>query len=474
GVSAGSSGGVIYNLGGNVSLADSWVMDSFADGDQAIGGAIYNGGGGHLQVEDSTLLNNLVGWSSGSGGAIYNLASDLTLIRADFVENEAHGATGRGGALYNDAEGTVRVDSSLFFRNLARGAVGRGGAIYHGSGTLTSRWSSFSRNQAGGAGGEGGGVWNGSGILVVEDSLFLSNIGGGAGGVGGGVFNLEGVVQIARSKLKFNSSAGAVGRGGAILSQGGDLEISDTELLGNRAEGNGGALYLRGTASCRILRSLCQANIAQGTPGTSRGGGIYLEAGRLFAANTTFSLNEWATGAAIFNEGGEAELVHCTLFNEPATSSLTAIFNESTLRLSNSLVLTTASDLNCANTGTFVDGGGNLVSDGSCPGIPSAVITGFDTALANHGGQTATHALLAGSNAIDAALLTGCGFAGAGSVDQRGAQRGVDGDGAPGSPQVGDCDVGAYEFSAAAPPWRIFSDDFESGDTGSWSDQSSP
>ena len=51
-----------------------------------------------------------------------------------------------------------------------------------------------------------------------------------------------------------------------------------------------------------------------------------------------------------------------------------------------------------------------------------------------------THALLAGSPAIDAGTTSG-----APATDQRGVARGIDGDGTPNSPVTGDYDIGAYE-----------------------------
>ena len=82
---------------------------------------------------------------------------------------------------------------------------------------------------------------------------------------------------------------------------------------------------------------------------------------------------------------------------------------------------------------TLTSLGNNVVSDGSCQPVGSDIIVtpggaGVD-ALADNGGPTLTHALLAGSPAIDAANTAVCP-----ATDQRGVAR----DAA--------CDVGAFEY----------------------------
>ena len=82
------------------------------------------------------------------------------------------------------------------------------------------------------------------------------------------------------------------------------------------------------------------------------------------------------------------------------------------------------------------DGGNNFADDTTCSPIPAltltsaiqGTLTGLDPVLMDNGGPTMTHALLAGSNAIDAAGA--CGL----PTDQRGVAR------------MGDCDSGAFEF----------------------------
>ena len=79
--------------------------------------------------------------------------------------------------------------------------------------------------------------------------------------------------------------------------------------------------------------------------------------------------------------------------------------------------------------------GNNVFTDGSCGAIGSdqvVVNTGL-ALLADNGGPTLTHALLAGSPALDAADGVSCP-----ATDQRGVVR----------PQGDGCDIGAFELQA--------------------------
>jgi hypothetical protein len=103
-------------------------------------------------------------------------------------------------------------------------------------------------------------------------------------------------------------------------------------------------------------------------------------------------------------------------------------------------------------TGTLASEGYNLL--GTALGCNlTGDLTGNQTGnpnlggLAFNGGATQTHALLAGSPAIDAGNLAGCSDSLGQSLpaDQHGFNRVTDGDGAGGAR----CDIGAFEFSQA-------------------------
>jgi uncharacterized repeat protein (TIGR01451 family) len=97
---------------------------------------------------------------------------------------------------------------------------------------------------------------------------------------------------------------------------------------------------------------------------------------------------------------------------------------------------------NCA--GTIESGGSNLDSGTTCAFGATGDQSSADPLLgplADNGGPTATHALLSGSPAIDAATNSDCP-----ATDQRGVARPVDGNG----DSVAACDIGAFEATAGA------------------------
>ncbi|MEM4283894.1 MAG: choice-of-anchor Q domain-containing protein, partial [Candidatus Caldarchaeum sp.] len=118
------------------------------------------------------------------------------------------------------------------------------------------------------------------------------------------------------------------------------------------------------------------------------------------------------------------------------------IYNNGTVNIKNTIVANSPSGGNCFNFGgTFNASGVNFDTDGSCSGFNQVTPAQLNLgSLANNGGPTQTHALLAGSVAIDA--VSDCTLQdGTTPVtqDQRGVSR----------PQGARCDVGAFESNPA-------------------------
>ncbi len=152
--------------------------------------------------------------------------------------------------------------------------------------------------------------------------------------------------------------------------------------------------------------------------------------------DSTFSENSGEGSAILFNNAS-ALVMNTTFASDASTVDLAGAIRE----FCNATGVY-ANNLFYANTGvtsqcylnllTMVDAGGNLVFPeddvGRC-GFAGPTLDPLLAQLADNGGPTPTHALRAGSPALDAAVDEWCG-----ETDQRGLAR----------PQ-GRCDIGAFE-----------------------------
>ena len=222
----------------------------------------------------------------------------------------------------------------------------------------------------------GGGIYN-AGTLTINRSTITGN----TARFGGGVTS-AGTLTIMNSTLSSNTARSG---GGAYIGGGGDFTLTNSTLSGNSAsDGDGGGVYIGGGGDLTLTNSTLSGN------GASReGGGVYRASG--------------------------------------------------TVTLNNSIITNSTSGGDCADfDGGGFNGASNLTDDFAtlpCSAISAAAVTNFVPTLADNGGPTLTHALLAGSNAIDAGDNTTCAAAPVNNLDQRGITR----------PNNTTCDIGAYE-----------------------------
>jgi uncharacterized repeat protein (TIGR01451 family) len=259
-------------------------------------------------------------------------------------------------------------------------------------------------------GGAGGAILN-TGTLTLTDSVISHN----SANLGGGIRNL-GTLNIKGSTLSENSATGFGGLGGAISNAvaATAMVISNSTLSNNSAVNTGGAIH---TASATVIINSTLSNNTAGS-----GGGIRNLA-LLGIINSTISGNSAVEGGGILSSLGAVGLTNVTITNNRATdSSATAgggIKRTGGLfRLDNTIVAgnfkgaapgTTASDIEGGNVGAASSynligaGGAGGLTDGTNNNQIGVALSDLRIGpLASNGGPTQTHALLAGSPALDA------------------------------------------------------------------------
>jgi CSLREA domain-containing protein len=222
---------------------------------------------------------------------------------------------------------------------------------------------------------------------------------------------------------------GSAEQGGGARVEGGTLKLVECTVTANQAADTGGGID-NDFGILEVERSTISGNVAHNT-----GGGVE-NSGTASFRNATVSGN-----TADVLGGGISNLGSATLNNSTVvTNTLTGVDNDGQLVFMNSLIANNAGP-DCQ--GTLTSRGFNLIRivDGcTFDGDTSGDLLNMDPALgplADNGGPTFTHALLAGSAALDAANPTtpGSPDPACEATDQRGVTR----------PQGPRCDIGAYE-----------------------------
>jgi hypothetical protein len=348
------------------------------------GGGIENGG--TLSVNDSTVRGNASGYQ---GGGMDNEGS-ATVTRSSITANSAEY---EGGGLNNYGRLTI-VSSSVEGNSAGNG----GGGINLGQGLVTVEGSTIGGNTAGS---EGGGIdisssWLGQPTAIVESSTIAGN----SSELGGGGVHNTGGLELRSSTVSHNtagSDGGGIDNDSTFYSPA-TVIVTNSTISGNAANGTGGGLANDGAPERVTLNNVTIADNSadDDADDSGDGGGI---GGAAVLANSIVAGNfrdEEPQDCA----GRLASQGH-NLIEEPS---------------------------GCEIMG---DGGGDVL--GADPLLGP---------LADNGGSTRTHALLAGSPALDAGSpLAPCGGLGAcEALDQSGAVR----------PGGAACDMGALEVQAGS------------------------
>jgi CSLREA domain-containing protein len=365
------------------------------------------------------------GYSWPSGGGIYN-AGTLSLTDCAVNGNQAID----GGGIFND-HGHLTLTNTTVSGNVPTGEGPSGGGIFNNAGNVTLDGSTVSGNSSE----NGGGIASLNGTILITRSTISGNIGYNVGGIqlwqatatitestisenwgryGGGVANSYSALTLERSTVAGNWSL----RGAGVLSRTDPSDAAQhTTILNSTVSGNtsgdpdeegdfvGGGIYNE-LGLTRIILSTVTGNEA----GIS-GGGVYSAAGRFEAGIATTEVK----GSLIWgNTSGFGTRDDVASFDTAQNAYLS---------LGHNLVGT---------AGLNVDFSSVFNQTGDQTADPDGTWLG---ALQDNDGPTHTHALLAGSPAIDAGTCTDHTDATIGT-DQRGVSR----------PQGTACDVGAFEY----------------------------
>jgi CSLREA domain-containing protein len=235
---------------------------------------------------------------------------------------------------------------------------------------------------------------------------------------GGGIYN-NGMLTVTNCTISGNTEIDD-NDGGGIFNNG-TLTVTNATISGNdETDAAGGGIYNNGTAT--LTNTTISGNKA--SSGGNGGGGIFND-GTLTVTNSTISGNTVGTagsGGGISHQGGTVTLLNTIVASNTGGNCAAAI-----------------------GAGTIGNGGNNIDDGTTCgwdseKGSMSSTNPQLEALALNSPGTTQTHALKAGSPAIDGVTYNAPNSAP--STDQRGVPR----------PQGDRYDIGAYEYAQQPPP----------------------
>lgn len=269
----------------------------------------------------------------------------------------------------------------------------------------------------------GGGILSAAATLELQDVVLAKNA---TSASGGGIACYSGsTLQLTEVRVTGNKAGDD---GGGISCVGSNLTLTDVLVAGNKAGDDAGGIDLDGTDTV-----LTNVTVAKNKSKDDSGGMEVEGAGHTVAlTNCTFSGNGGREkgGGIGCEQYGALSLTNVTLKGNKVKYGGGGIGNDGTCSITlHNTLFDTNKPSGCA--GPMSLDGGNIESGASC-GLDGASqnlklkLAGLD--LKKNGGATPTHALKAGSPAIDH------GVDPCPATDQRGAAR------------INACDSGAFEF----------------------------
>lgn len=454
GYKANYAGGGIWNEG-QLTLDDCVINGNSAT---LFGGGLYNNVTGDMTLHDTTVSNNHVtgmyGVFGANGGGIWN-DGKLTIQESAIISNTADLF---GGGVYNSHTGTLVANHSVLQHNRVTGLFnlyGAGAGIYNYQGLVTLDETTIYSNTVTSILGYGGGIANAGQFTATRSTISENTV----KGTGGGIDN-NGSMTLIDSYVSRNTAGGPYGDGGGIENTG-PLTLIGTTVNENLATHFGGGID-KWIYPLTMINSTISGNIAY-----ADGGGIYNFLHSITMTNTTITDNTsdgngdgYGQGGGIYIENGEfygpVELkpTHPASEAPAEPEPLQTFVNIQNTLLAGNNTNGTANDCYTQPPFEIQSLGNNLIQTMATCAITGTVesnLYGVDPLLAplqSYGGPTVTHALRAGSPAVDAGDFSGCP-----ATDQRGVARPVDGN-LNGQPA---CDIGAFEL---VPSFKLYWTDY--------------
>ncbi len=414
----------------------------------SLGGALrWEFSDADFTLSDVTLTDN---YTASNGGAIDIFYASGSIV-IDHVTATGNSAGLNGGALYLDAyDGSLTpltISHSTFTGNSASGGTG-GGAMVLNTADVTITDTVITGNTVTGNDAGGGGVNLGSGTVAVLDGVTVDdNTVSGTSADGGGIRVYDAALTLLGSSVSGNAVPS--GSGGAISAHGASsLYVGSSTLAGNTAGYYGGALYLLNSGGRMVVNSTISGNSA-----AQAGAAFSSDSGGLGVLQSTITGNT-ATAPGVGTQAvGGIQAVGGVGSCDAVVACVASVPAGVVYLAGSILVGNTDVDLGTTSRGTI-----SASSEGSIIGVVETgpvTVTDFGgtqfgvTAaalklgpLADNGGPTLTHALLAGSPAIDAGPVSEFPFPGD-AWDQRGEGYA--------RIQNGRIDVGAFEVQVERP-----------------------
>lgn len=258
-------------------------------------------------------------------------------------------------------------------------ASGSGGAIQN-NGTLTLQDCTLTANDCtggsssdhgGGALGQGASPTGDGATTMVRRCTFVDNTVAQSSVGGGAIYHLNGVMTIDDST--FETNVATLGNGGGLATYGGgstawgtpkDITVRNSTFSANFAGGGGGGgayLAVPLVATCRVYNCTFLTNVAYKAATTTYGGGLSVD--RVVEIYSCLFAGNWATTGNPFRNSGATCKMYYNIWEGVASGAInTDIGNQKQVTLAQ---------------------------------------VGVNLTLANNGGPTKTHALLASSLAIN-------------------------------------------------------------------------